>query len=111
MNFLRCFGIGAKRILAMDHHVPGTVTHVSRSCLYIVKKPVRLYVHEGNTMFSHYIHFAYTVNGIPYKGRLWVSLRYRCPQKGETIEVYYDPEKPENYAFYSFAPAPKPIGW
>ena len=75
MNLFRYFGIGAKKILAMDCHVPGTVTHVGRSYLYVVKKPVRLYVHEGNTMFSHFIHFTYTVNGIQYKGRLWVSLR------------------------------------
>ena len=87
MNALRYFGIGANRILAKDCHVSGTVTYVGRSYLYVVKKPVRLYVHEGNTRF------------------------YRCPQKGETIEVYYDPEKPENYAFYSFGPAPNPIGW
>lgn len=111
MNALRYFGIGANRILAKDCHVSGTVTHVGRSYLYVVKKPVRLYVHEGNTRFSHFIHFTYAVNGIAYKGRLWVNLRYRCPQKGETIEVYYDPEKPENYAFYSFGPAPNPIGW
>lgn len=111
MNLFRYFGIGAHKILAMDSHVSGTVTHVGRSYLYVVKKPVRLYVHEGNTRFSHFIHFTYAVNGIAYKGRLWVSLRYRCPQKGETIEVYYDPEKPENYALYSFGPAPNPIGW
>ena len=46
MNLLRYFGIGTKKILAMDCHVPGTVTHVGRSYLYVVKKPVRLYVHE-----------------------------------------------------------------
>lgn len=111
MNFLRYFGIGANRILAVGHHVPGVVTHVGRSYLYVVKKPVRLYVHEGNTRFSHFIHFTYTVNGVPYKGRLWVSPHHRCPQKGETIDVYYDPEKPEKYAFYSFGPAADPIGW
>ena len=111
MNLFCHFGIGAQRILAKDHHVPGTVTHVGRSYLYVVKKPVRLYVHEGNTRFSHFIHFTYTVNGIPYKGTLWISLRYRCPRKGEQIDVYYDPEKPKNYAFYSFGPNVDPIGW
>jgi len=111
MNILRVFHFGANRILAKNCCVKGTVTGVGRSYLYVVKKPVRLYVHEGNTMFSHYIHFTYTVNGISYKGRLWISLRYRCPQKGEQIDVYYDPEKPERYACYAFGPNPNPIGW
>ena len=111
MKLLQYFGIGANKILAMDHHVPGIVTHVGRSYLYVVKKPVRLYIHDGNTMFSHFIHFTYTVNGVPYKGRLWVSLRYRCPQKDEQLDVYYDPEKPQNYAFYPFGPNQNPIGW
>lgn len=111
MKLLRIFGIGSDRILTKGHSVPGIVTGVSRSYLYVVKKPVRLVITEQNTMFSHYITFTYTVNGIPYKGRLWVSLRYRCPRKGEQIEVFYDPEKPEKYACYAFGPNTMPIGW
>ena len=111
MSLLRIFGIGARRILAKDHSVTGTVTGVSRSYLYVVKKPVRLYVNDQNTMTSHYIFFTYTVNGISYKGKLWISLRFRCPQKGEHIQVFYDPDKPEDYAFYPFGPNPNPIGW
>ena len=111
MNLFRIFGLGSGRILAKNHSVPGTVTGICRSCLYVVKKPVRLTVTEQNTMFSHYITFTYTVSGIPHNGRLWVSLRYRCPQKGEQIEVFYDPAKPENYACYTFGPNSNPIGW
>lgn len=111
MKLLRIFHIGAKKILAKGCSVPGTVTGVQKSYLYVVKKPVRLYVHEGNTLFSHYITFTYTVDAISYQGKLFISLRYRCPQKGETIDVYYDPEKPENYACYAFGPASTPIGW
>lgn len=111
MKILRILGIGADKILAKDCHVPGTVTGVENSYLYVVKKPVRLMINERNTLFSHYIHFTYFVDGTPYHGKLFVSLRYRCPQKGETIEVYYDPEKPENYACYAFGPATRPIGW
>lgn len=111
MHFLCIFGIGSRRILARNHCVKGTVTGVDRSYLYVVKKPVRLYNHEGNTLFSHYLRFSYTVNGITYTGLFWVSLRYRCPQLGEQIDVYYDPEKPQNYAFYSFGPNSTPIGW
>lgn len=111
MKLFRMFSIGSDRILAKGHSVPGTVTGVGRSYLYVVKKPVRLYVHEENTMFSHWIFFTYRVNGISYQGKLWVSLRYRCPQKGEEIDVYYDPEKPENYACYTFGPNTRLIGW
>ena len=111
MNIFRIFGIGSKAILAKDCWVKGIVTHTSVSLLHVVKKPVRLYPNAGNTIYSHYIHFSYTVNHISYKGILYVDLRYRCPQAGEEIEVYYDPENPRNYAFWSFGPNPDPIGW
>lgn len=111
MKLFRIFSIGSKRILAKDHKVSGTVTGVSRSYVYVVKKPVRLIPNDQNTMTSHYIFFTYTVNGISYKGKLWVSLQYRCPQKGERIDVYYDPEKPEDYACYAFGPNTRLIGW
>lgn len=111
MRLFRILGIGADRILAKNCHVPAVVTAVGRSYLYVVKKPVRLVPNDSNTLYSHYIHFTYTVDSTPYRGKLFVSLRYRCPQKGETIDVYYDPEKPENYACYAFGPAVRPIGW
>lgn len=111
MKLFSMFGIGADKILAMDHHVKATVTGVGNSYLYVVKKPVRLYVNESNTLYSHWVHFTYTVDNIPYKGKLFVSLNYRCPKKGEQIDVYYDPAKPERYAFYSFGPAVRPMGW
>ena len=84
---------------------------VQTSALHVVKKPVRLYQNSSNTMYSHFITFTYNVDNVPYKGKLYVDLAYRCPQKGEQIDVYYDPEKPQNYAFYSFGPNPDPIGW
>ena len=105
------FGIGDMKILSQNHCVSGTVTAVQNSYLYVVKKPVRLYLNKQNTRFSHWITFTYCVNGITYKGKRWISLRYRCPQKGEQIEVYYDPENPKKYAFYAFGPAGDPIGW
>lgn len=111
MKFLRTFSIGADRILAQGCCVKGTVTMVRDSALYVVKKPVRLYPSKHNTLYSHFITFSYTVDSIPHKGTLFVSLNYRCPQKGEQIDVYYDPEKPDNYACYAFGPASRPIGW
>lgn len=111
MNILRIFSICADQILEKDHSVKARVTKVQKSYAYVVKKPVRLYVNDRNTLFSHYITFTYTVGGIDYKGKLFVSLNYRCPQKGEIIDVYYDPENPKNYACYSFGPGVNPIGW
>jgi len=111
MKFFRMFGIGEQKILAKNYLTKGTVTMVMNSRIYVVKKPVRIFITEENTMFSHWITFIYTVNGISYKGTRWISLRYRCPQKGEQIDVYYDPEKPENYACYAFGPNTRLIGW
>ena len=111
MKLLRMFGIGAKKMLAKGYCVKGTVTMVEDSYIHVVKKPVRLSITPENTILSHFITFRYQVGDAAYTGKLYVDLRYRCPQKGETIDVYYDPEKPENYACYAFGPATKPIGW
>lgn len=111
MKLFRIFSIGADRILKKGCCVRGTVTMVQSSSLYVVKKPVRLSPNDRNTLYSHYITFTYTIDSIPYKGKLFISLNYRCPQKGEQIDVYYDPAKPENYACYAFGPASRPIGW
>ena len=111
MNLLRVFSLWNRGILAKNCCTKGTVTSVRTSYIHVVKKPVRLYINDSNTMFSHFITFTYKVDSISYTGKLYVDLAYRCPQKGEQIEVYYDPEKPQNYAFYSFEPNPNPIGW
>lgn len=111
MNLLRIFSIGADRILAKKCCVQTVVAGVQKSYLYVIKKPVRIGITENNTLYSHYITFSYTVDNIVYRGKLFISPNYRCPQKGETIYVYYDPEKPEKYACYAFGPAVRPIGW
>ena len=111
MNILRIFGIGAGKILAKNHSVQGIVTGVCISRIHVAKKPVRIMITENNTMFSHYILFQYTVDNVMYNGKLYIDLRYRCPQKGETISVFYDPEDPRQYACYAFGPGTFPIGW
>ena len=111
MKPLWVFSIGAKKILAKNCSVKGTVTAVRNSYIHVVKKPVRIGINDSNTMFSHYMFFTYTVDNIPYKGKLYVDLAYRCPQKDEKLEVYYDPEDPSRFAFYSFGPNTNPIGW
>lgn len=111
MNVLWMFHIGAGKILKKNHCVKGTVTMVQNSAIHVVKKPVRLYPNPQNTIYSHFITFEYTVDDILFKGRLYVDLKYRCPQKGEEIDVYYDPAKPQHYACYPFGPGINPIGW
>ena len=111
MKLFHMFGLAQQKLLAKNCSVKGTVTAVAISRIYVIKKPVRLFITEENTMFSHWITFTYQVNGIPYTGKRWISLRYRCPQKGETLQVYYDPEKPERYALYALGPNTRLIGW
>ena len=111
MKLFRIFGIGEQKILAKNTRVTATVTMVQRSCLYVIKKTVRLYVNDSNTLYSHFITFRYVVDSVPYTGKRFITPYYRCPRKGETFEVCYDPEKPENYACYAFGPASRPIGW
>lgn len=111
MKLLRMFSIGANKILAKNCCVKGTVTMVQDSYLYVVKKPVRIGITPQNTAVSHFVSFTYTVKDIPYSGKLFVDPYHRCPQKGEQIDVYYDPENPANYACYAFGPRVNPIGW
>ena len=111
MNLLRIFGLWEREILEKNCCTKGTVTMVQTSFIHVVKKPVRISINPSNTIFSHFITFTYTVDGVNYKGKRYVDLIYRCPQKGEQIDIYYDPEKPQKYACYAFGPAVKPIGW
>ena len=111
MKLLRIFNIGSDKILQKDCHVSAIVTRVEKSCLYVIKKPVRIGITEENTKYSHFIHFTYTVDGQAYPVKLFITPYYRCPRKGEQIEVYYDPEKPQNYACYAFGPGINPMEW
>ena len=104
MKILRLFGIGSDAILGQGHSVPGKVTNVYRCWwLRINTKPVRRFSGDG-AAYPHIIMFEYQVNGIAHLGKLYIPIRCRVPLKGETIEVFYDPEKPQNYACYAFGP-------
>lgn len=102
MGVFQLFGMGAGKIMAQGCPTSGMVTGVSRSYLYVIKKPVRLYLNEENTRFSHYLTFAYTVEGKSCTGKRWISCQYRCPQVGETIVLYYDPKDPKRWACAPF---------
>ena len=111
MKLFRIFGLWDQAILEKNCKTKGTVTLIQTSFLHVVKKPIRIGINPNNTIFSHFITFSYTVDGVTYNGKRYVDLYYRCPQKGEQLDIYYDPEKPQNYAFYSFGPNIDPIGW
>lgn len=102
MKLLFIFGLTDRSIADQGCCVTGTVTAVSRSYLYVIKKPVRLYPNEKNTRFSHYITFTYCVDGTAYTGKRWLSCQHRCPQVGESIALYYDPKDPKRYACVPF---------
>ena len=107
MKLFRILGIGADSILAKGYSVAGTVTQVHRCWwLRINTKPVRRFSGDG-AFYPHIITFAYQADGTSYTGKLYIPVRYRVPAKGETIEVFVDPEKPNRYACYAFGPGMK----
>ena len=107
MNLLRLFGIGSGAILAKGNSVKGTVTHVYRCWwLRINTKPVRRFSGDG-AVYPHIMTFTYQKDGAGYTGRLWIPVRFRVPLKGETIDVFVDPDDPTKYACYAFGPANK----
>ena len=98
MNIFRLFGIGGSKVRAADCSVPGTVTAVNRCWwLKVNTKPVRRFSGDG-AVYPSIITFSYQVDNIPYVGKLYIPHHYRVPQTGETIDVYYDPANPKNYA-------------
>lgn len=104
MNFLKLFGIGSDAILEKHCCVKGKVTKVSRCWwLTVNTKPERRFSGDG-AVYPSIITFEYQVDSIPYTGKRYIPIRYRVPLTGESIDVYYDPEKPEKYACYAFGP-------
>lgn len=104
MNLFRLFGIGSDAILGKGHSVTGQVTQVSRCWwLTVNTKPVRRFSGDG-AVYPYIITFDYQVDGTAYRGKRYIPIRYRVPQKGESIEVFYDPKDPKKYACYAFGP-------
>ena len=86
-----------KKLIKEGAMATGKVTR--QSTLYWIKintKSVRLGPGDG-AIFPGFIHFAYSVDGIEYEGTRFVSPYARCPQKDESIIVYYDKNNPEKY--------------
>ena len=104
MNILRLFGIGSDKILAMGCCVKGKVTKSSRCWwLTVNTKPVRRFSGDG-ALHPSIITFEYQAGTISCTGKLYIPIRHRVPQVGESIDVYYGPEKPQKYACHFFVP-------
>lgn len=75
----------------------GTVIAVKR--LWWIKintKPVRRHALDG-AVFPHIVTVRYTVNGFEYIKKKFLKARYSPPKPGETVNIYYNSEKPSKY--------------
>ena len=92
------FGWGEQKVLEAGSRTAGTVTKV-HTCWYVKvnTKPARVHAMDG-AAFPHVITFRYAVDGAEYTGRRFLWANVQCPQNGENISVYYDPEKPRRWA-------------
>ena len=105
MSISDTFCLGRKKIyqrnqkLALENNkATGTIMAV-KTCWWIKinTKSVRMHALDG-AKFPHIIYFTYNVNDIAYQGISCVSYYLRCPNKGETITIFYDKNEPAQYA-------------
>lgn len=98
MSILQLFGAGEKKIFAQNHVVAGRITDVQKCWwLKVNTKPVRKHMWDG-AKFPHIAHFVYTVDGVEYAGKRWVSYADTPPMVGKEILVYMDGAEPRKYA-------------
>ena len=88
----------AEKIVSENKKTTGTITAV-KTCWWIKinTKAARLHALDG-AKFPHIIYFTYTVNGAAYQGSSCVDWHLRCPNKGETVTVFYGKNDPAQYA-------------
>lgn len=97
MKLFRMFGIGTTAAF-IGSKTEGMIDKVSTCYWFKVNtKPIRFGASDG-AVYPHIIHFTYTVDHEVYHGKRYVQWNKRCPYEGEKITVYYEAEKPDNYA-------------
>ena len=102
MSISDTFCLGRKKIyqkLVLENNkATGTIT-VVKTCWWIKinTKNVRMHALDG-AKFPHIIYFTYNVNDMEYQGSSCVSYYLRCPNKEETITIFYDKNEPAQYA-------------
>jgi len=98
MNILQLLGFGSKKLISQGTAIRGNVVGVQK-CWWIKinTKPIRSHALDG-ALFPHIITYEYDVSGNKYCGKQMISAYARCPQKYESIQVFYDPARPEKSA-------------
>ena len=98
MSLLRKLGVGSEKIIAQNNRVRGFVTSSETCWMFKVNKSAfRTHPLDG-AAFPHFIRFTYIVNGTQYTGGRFFDAFTRCPDVGETIQVYVDGGDPAKYA-------------
>ena len=98
MGILRALGVGSQKIAAQGNRTVGVVTSAETCWMIKVNKSAfRAHPLDG-AAFPHFIRFTYIVNGTQYTGGRFFDAFTRCPDVGETIQVYVDGGDPAKYA-------------
>lgn len=94
MGIANYIGLGRSRLLAKGRMTHGVVAS-TRSLWWckVNTKPVRLHLADG-ARFPHSVAFRYTVDGREHTARTVLGWYARCPGVGETVRVFYDPDRP-----------------
>lgn len=103
MSIFTTFHLGngrkaSAKIISENNQTTGTITAV-KTCWWIKinTKPFRRHMLDG-AKFPHIIYFTYAVNGAAYQGSSCVDWQLRCPNKGETVTVFYNETDPAKCA-------------
>ncbi len=84
----------------MKKETTGTVISVSKQWwLKINTKVVRKGPMDG-AVFPHIIKVLYTVNGIEYTKRTWISAGAPVPNEGSSVKVVYTDGAPDKAEFF-----------
>ena len=105
MSICDTFAIGSRKrykercsIMAENRKTSAEITQI-KTCWWVKinTKPIRRHSLDG-ARFPHIIYFTYHFKGVDYQGRSCVSYYLRCPNNGDTITVFVDPQNPTRYA-------------
>lgn len=78
----------------MNSKTTGTVVSVSKQWwLKVNRKPVRMHTLDG-AEFPYIVKVRYTVDGIEYTKRKWISAGKPVPNTASSVTVFYDKNRP-----------------
>ena len=79
----------------MDKQTTGTVLSVKKQWwLKINTKPIRVGTNDG-AIFPHIIKAVYTINGMEYTKRKWISAYKSPPAIGDRVQIVYCEKNPK----------------